>query len=239
LLLAGNVGKALKYLTGTLPFAWPADARSPIEKPEFAVGYGLTYADKKTVPVLSEELGVDVAAMMNVENFFAGGRARAPWTLSIADAGGSRQVGSAPEDSSYGLLQTRSVDVKAQEAGKAFVWTGPATFNLSGPVADMTRQLNNSFALRLDWRIDAAGSAPVTLALGGVPLDISAMVKAVPAGQTSTLKVPLRCFADAGANLARVDHAVSVTADKGFAATLLAAKVEAVGENLACPAKAK
>jgi beta-glucosidase len=53
------------------------------------------------------------------------------------------------------------------------------------------------------------------------------------------LKVPLRCFADAGANLARVDHAVSVTADKGFAATLLAAKVEAVGENLACPAKAK
>ena len=238
-LVAGADGKAPKDFTGTLPFAWPADARSPVEKPQFAVGYGLTYADKKTVPALPEELGVDVAAMMNVENFFAGGRARAPWTLSIADAGGSRQVGSAPQDSSYGLLQARSVDVKAQEDGKAFVWSGPATFNLSGPVADMTRQLNNSFALRLDWRIDAAGAAPVTLALGGVPLDISALVKGAPAGEVSTLKVPLRCFADAGANLARVDHAVSVKADKGFAATLLAAKVEAVGENLPCPMKAR
>src|SRR3546814_12138611 len=105
--------------------------------------------------------------MMNVENFFAGGRARAPWTLSIADAGGSRQVESAPLDSSYGLLRTRSVDVHAQEDGKAFVWSGPATFNLSGPVADMTRQLNNSFALRPDWRIAPAGTAPVTLPPGG------------------------------------------------------------------------
>ncbi|MBB5706410.1 glycoside hydrolase family 3 protein [Sphingopyxis panaciterrulae] len=238
-LVARADGKAAKDFTGTLPFAWPADARSPVEKPQFAVGYGLTYADDKTVPTLPEELGVDVAAMMNVENFFAGGRARAPWTLSIADAGGSRQVESAPLDSSYGLLRTRSVDVHAQEDGKAFVWSGPATFNLSGPVADMTRQLNNSFALRLDWRIDAAGTAPVTLALGGVPLDIGAMVRAAPVGDVSTLKVPLRCFADAGANLARVDYAVSVTADKGFAATLLGARVEAVGENLPCPAKAE
>src|SRR3546814_10220354 len=76
--------------------------------------------------------------MMNVEEFFAGGRARAPWTLSIADAGGSRQVESGPLASSYGLLQTHSVDVQAQEDGKAFVWSGPATFGLSGPVADMT-----------------------------------------------------------------------------------------------------
>src|SRR3546814_8091179 len=54
------------------------------------------------------------------------------------------------------------------------------------------------------------------------------MVRAAPVGDVSTLKVPLRCFADAGANLARVDYAVSVTADKGFAATLLGARVEAV-----------
>src|SRR3546814_20759966 len=100
--------------------------------------------------------------MMNVENFFAGGRARAPWTLSIADAGGSRQVESGPLASSYGLLQTHSVDVQAQEDGKAFVWSGPATFGLSVPVADMTRRLGNSFALWLDWRGCAAGTTPVT-----------------------------------------------------------------------------
>ncbi|WOF44658.1 exo 1,3/1,4-beta-D-glucan glucohydrolase [Sphingopyxis indica] len=236
-LVAGADGKTRRDFTGTLPFAWPVDARSPVEKPLFEVGYGLTYGSARRVPALPEDPGVDVAAMMNVETYFAGGRARAPWSLSIADAGGSRQVESGPLESSYGLLATRSVDVQAQEDGKSFVWTGPATFNLSGPVSDLTRQLNNSFALRLDWRIDAKGSGPVTLAFGGVPLAIGTMVAAAAEGEISTLKVPLRCFADAGANVQRVDYPVSVSADKGFAATLLLAKVEAVGEDLPCPAK--
>lgn len=236
-LVARTDGHSKRGFTGTLPFAWPADARSPVEKPLFEVGYGLTYGSARRIPKLSEDPGVDVAAMMNVENFFSGGRARAPWTLSIADAGGSRQVESAPLDSSYGLLQTRSVDVQAQEDGKSFVWTGPATVNLSGPVADLTRQLNNSFALRLDWRIDAKGGAPVTLAFGGVAVNIDALLASAPEGQVGTIKVPLRCFADGGANAQRVDYPVSLTADKGFAATLLAAKVEAVGENLSCPAR--
>src|SRR3546814_14129420 len=61
------------------------------------------------------------------------------------------------------------------------------------------------------------------------------MVRAAPVGDVATLKVPLRCSADAGANLARVDYAVSVTADKGLAATLLGARVEAVGGHLLCP----
>src|SRR3546814_11889365 len=76
----------------------------------------------------------------------------------------------------------------AQEDGKAFVWSGPATFGLSGPVADMTRRLGNSFALRLDWRVDAAGPPPVTLALGGAALDIGSLVRAAPAGAGWDLK---------------------------------------------------
>lgn len=232
-LVAQRDGKPARDFTGTLPFAWPADARSPIEKPQFPVGYGLTYADRKTVPPLSEKLGVDIAAMLNVTNFFSGGRARAPWLLSITDGGGSRQVESAPVDSSYGLLATRSVDVAAQEDGKSFVWTGPASFRLAGPPADMTRQLNNSFALRIDWRIDAAG--PATLAFGGKAFDLTALIAAASAGEVATTKVPLRCFADAGADLAHVDSPVTITGDKGLAVTLVNTNVEAVGENLACP----
>ena len=236
-LVAGKDGKTARGFTGKLPFAWPADARSPVEKPQFAVGYGLTYADKKVVPQLSEKPGVDIAGMLNVENFFSGGRARTPWTLSIADAGGSRQVDSGPLDSSYGLLKTKSVDVAAQEDGKSFVWTGAASFRLSGPNADMTRQLNNSFALRIDWRIDAVG--PARLSLGGKAFDIGELIKAAPAGKVSTIKIPLRCFADAGADFKKIDEAVNLGGDKGLALTLMAARVEAVGENLACPPKAE
>ena len=238
-LVAGKDGKTPRAFTGTLPFAWPADARSPVEKPQFAVGYGLKYGANTTVPQLSEELGVDIAAALNVENFFSGGRARAPWVLTVTDAGGARPVESGPVSSPGGLIAARSVDVRAQEDGKSFVWTGPAALHLSGPYADLSRQLNNSFALRVEWRIDAISSAPVSLALGGKAFDISALVKAAPKGQVSTIKVPLRCFADAGANLRQVDYAVSIQSDKGFAATLLNTNVEAVGENLPCPPAVK
>lgn len=238
-LVAGKDGKTARGFTGTLPFAWPSDARSPVEKPQFAAGYGLKYGDTTTVPQLSEELGVDISAALNVENFFSGGRARAPWVLSITDAGGKRPVESAPIASPGGMIAARSVDVRAQEDGKSFTWTGPATLELTGPYADLSRQLNNSFALRVDWRVDAAGGAPISLALGGKAFDISEMVKAAARGQVSTIKVPLRCFADAEANLRQVDNAVTVKADKGFAATLLNTNVEAVGENLPCPPAAK
>ncbi|WP_432767582.1 glycoside hydrolase family 3 N-terminal domain-containing protein [Sphingopyxis sp.] len=234
-LVAGKDGKPARGFTGTLPFAWPADARSPVEKPLFAVGYGLKYGESRTAPPLSETLGVDIAEALNVENYFSGGRARAPWALSITDAGGARPVESPPVSSPGGMLAARSVDVRAQEDGKAFVWTGPASLSLSGPYADLSRQLNNSFALRIEWRIDAVGARPVQLALGGKAFDITALVKAAPAGQVSTIKVPLRCFADAGADLRRVDYAATITADNGFAATLLNTNVEAVGTNLPCP----
>lgn len=238
-LVAGKGGKSARAFTGTLPFAWPADARSPVEKPLFATGYGLKYGESRPVGPLSEELGIDVAAALNVETYFAGGRARAPWALTVTDAGGARPVESPPVTSPGGLIAARSVDVKAQEDGKSFTWTGPAAFHLSGPYADLSRQLNNSFALRVEWRVDALGTGPVTVALGGQAFDVSDWVKAAPKGQVSSFRIPLRCFADAGANLQKLDYALSVTADQGFAATLLHTNVQAVGENLPCPPKAK
>ena len=159
--------------------------------------------------------------------------------LTVTDAGGARPVESAPVASPGGLLAARSVDVKAQEDGKSFVWTGPASFHLSGPYADLTRQLNNSFALRVEWRVDAPGSGPVQLALGGRTFDISDLVRAAPKGEVTSMRIPLRCFADAGANLQKLDYALSIIADKGFAATLLNTNVQAVGDNPPCPPKAK
>src|SRR3546814_20094062 len=87
--------------------------------------------------------------------------------LSITDAEGKRPVESAPIASPGGMIAARSVDVRAQEDGKSFIWKGPATLELTGPYADLSRPLNNSFVLRVDWRIDSAGRAPVRLVPGG------------------------------------------------------------------------
>src|SRR3546814_20389420 len=86
-LVAGADGTAAKGFTGKLPFAWPADARSPVKTPQFAVGYGLTYAAKSQISALPEALGIDVAAMMHGENFFAHLRGRAPWPCVQANRG--------------------------------------------------------------------------------------------------------------------------------------------------------
>lgn len=122
----------------------------------------------------------------------------------------------------------------------SFAWSGPASFHLTGPSADMSRQLNNSFALRIDWRIDAVGSGLTQVELGGKAFDVSGWVKAAPTGQVSTIKILLCCFADAGADLTKVGYATTVHGDKGTRADLaVGAGIEAVGENLACPPTVK
>lgn len=236
-LIAGKDGKTKRGFTGTLPFAWPVDAKSPVEKPLWPTGYGLHYGEDKPVGTLSEDVGVDMSGALNVEKFFTAGRAQAPWNLAVTDAGGSRNIDSGPLASPYGMVSSKSVDVSAQEDGKSFIWTGPGAISIGGPNADLSRQLNNSFALRLDWRIDATSATPVLLSLGNVPFDISQWVAAAPLGKLSTQKIPLRCFADAGADVTKLSNSMTLQADKGFAMTLLSAKVEAVGENLPCPPK--
>ncbi len=233
-LIAGRGGTAPQGFTGRLPFSWPADARSPIEAPLFPVGYSLSYETARTVPTLSEDPGIDVTAALNVENFFASGRAQSPWLMTVADAGGSRAVEAAPVASPAGAIETRSVDLNAQEDAKSIVWNGAGAVGIDGPAADLSRQLNNAFALRLDWRVDARGPGPVLLSLGNRPLDITDRIAEAPIGKISTFKVALRCFADAGADLAEIGNALRISAEKGFAVTLTSAKVEAVGEGLVC-----
>ena len=46
--------------------------------------------------------------------------------------------------------------------------------------------------------------APVVLSFGGARLDISGKIADLPVGAPSTLRVPLRCFADAGADVTAV-----------------------------------
>jgi len=238
-LVAGRNGKPKQDFTGRLSFPWPADARSPVTAPLFPVGHGLSYARSEPVAALPEELKVDMAAALNVERYFEAGRARAPWAMTVTDAGGTRPVTSAPVTSPAGLVSVRSVDVKAQEDAKAIVWTGPGSISIDGPAADLQRQLTGAFALRLDWRIDSKEPKPVQLAFGNKAFDISSAVSTAKPGEISTVRIPLRCFVDAGADIKRIDNALRISADAGFGATLLLAKVEPVGDNPPCPPLAK
>ena len=238
-LIAGKNGKSAREFTGKLSFPWPRDARSPITQPLFPLGYGLDYSSSAKIPMLSEEPGVDVAAVTNVASFFTAGRTQDPWVMTIGDAGGAQAVQSAPATSPRQAVSTQSVDLTAQEDAKRFVWNGPGYMSIDGGESDLSRQLNNAFALYLDWRIDSRPAGKVTLSMGDQAFDVTDMLARMPLGELSTSKIALRCFADAGANFAQLGNALRIDATKGFGFTLSSARVEAVGEDLPCPPSAQ
>ena len=221
-LVAGKDGKSARDFTGRLPFAWPADARSPVAAPLFPMGYGLDYAHPHAQGPVNEDPKVEQGPAASDSLFLRTGKVVDPWRLGI--------------DSS---VSARAVDVSAQEDARQFVWTGPGAIAIDGPPVDMTRQLNGAFALRIDWRIDAAKGVPVTLSLGGARLDISDKVTALPVGKPSSLIVPLRCFADAGATFGAVGTPLRLSANAGLSVSIRSILTEGVGETPTCPPVAK
>lgn len=232
-LVAGKDGRTKRDFTGRLSFAWPADARSPVTAPLFQRGYGLNYAKPKLVPALSEDPRIDLAAAVDINHLIVAGRAAGPWSLNLGDASGGRVVMGGSATSLGGKIAMTTVDLSAQEDGRRFRWSGPASVSIEGAPGDFTRQLNNAFALRLELAAYAV-PGPVQLAFAGKSLDISRILRALPPGKLVTAKIPLRCFADAGATVNAVGTPLKIEAGAGADLAIRSATVEAVGEPLPC-----
>lgn len=215
-LVARKDGKPPRDFTGTLPFDWPRDARSPMVEPLWRVGHGLSYAKPASVGKVNEDPRVEVGSLLSETTFIRAGKVIEPWRLGL--------------DS---VVTMRAVDVAAQEDARQFTWSGRGDIALDGPVVDMQRHLNGGFALRLDWRLDARGSGPVTVAFAGVKLDVGKSLG--EPGKQSTLRIPLTCFAEHGAKLNAVGSPLRVSADRGFTVSLRNARIEGVGETIPCP----
>lgn len=221
-LVAGRDGRPLRDFTGRLAFPWPADARSPISTPLFPLGYGLDYRVATPVGPVNEDPRLDLAALDANTVFFRRGRVPAPWFLA-----------------SDGIVTTRAVDLSAQEDARRFTWTGPGRISLEGPLTDLGEQARKGGALVLDWRVDQPGRGPVLLALGGGSLDLGPLVRGGAAGTVIETRIPLACFADAGAELAQVTAPFRLTAEAGFAATIRTIRIETGGQDGSCPPRAR
>jgi beta-glucosidase len=111
-----------------------------------------------------------------------------------------------------GGLNVVPVDRAAQEDARLLTWSGAATafFGVESTASvDLQREANGQLSVGFDYQVDGAPSAAVELAIecgancrGGVP--IARLLAAVPAGKWQHLKLPLSCFAAAGANMGRV-----------------------------------
>lgn len=217
-LVAGRNGRAAADFTGRLPFAWPADARSPIAAPLFPVGYGHSYARPGAVGAVNEDPRVDLAASRSDERYFAKGAVVEPWRLGL-DA----------------VVSQRAVDLGAQEDARQFAWSGPGSLAIDGPPVNLARQLDQSWVLVFDWRIDASGRGPFAVTMAGAELDLTSWLAAQPRGNATVTRIPLSCFAARGANFDAVGTPLRLRGDAGLTLTLREVKIEAIGQTFACP----
>jgi beta-glucosidase len=231
-LIGDKAGKPRTDFHGKLSFSWPKTAGQftlnrgdKTYDPQFAYGYGLTYASKARVGTLSEKAGFTVATE-NVSDYFVGGKTPAPFDFK-------------PSPST--AVQIRPVDAgNVQEAGRQLTFSGdkPATVSLAADQAfDLSFHTNAEMSLQVDYRLDAKPTGPVTLANGWGKLDVTPVLNASPVGEWKSLKVPLKCFQAAGTDVTKVTAPFALSTPGSLTVSLQAVKLTTDPAGATCPSK--
>lgn len=236
-------GKPRHDFAGVLSFSWPKDARGeplnegqPGYDPQFAYGYGLSYARPGRVAALSEESGV-AGSLGAVDRYFVDGRFVAPWSLMLRDGGGEMRLGEKTAgESPRGGVAVRRVDGATQESARALTFAGEGGHAViaASPV-DLTRQSNGEMAIAFRYRIDAAPRGPVFLTLGSGAVDVSGLLRGAT-GEWRTLKVRLSCLRDRGADIAAVDQPWGLRTAAPFVVAVEDVRLASNEGDAVCPA---
>ncbi len=215
---------------GKLSFAWPrtpqqtAVVLQPGDSPLFPYGYGLRYRDDGDLEKLSEDAGTLSANTLDTHVFFSAGRPGAGWRW-VADGG----------------VTMTAADKSAQEDARLLSWNGagPAAVSLVGSGAiDLQRETNGQLSLALDYRAISPITANVALRMdcgascrGIVPVTHE-LVATLP-GQWGHLKVPLVCFARAGADMAHISTPFALESPGPFTLALANIRLESGTDGVA------
>lgn len=210
--------------TGKLAFSWPKTAAqfvlnrgAPGYDPLFPFGYGLSYAKGGQVPALSEVAGID-ASLANTSLFFARGRVPAPFQLSLDPAITRAAVDSAT----------------AQEGAVQLTWKGKGTAKITGPDLALTRETNGDLNLQVTYRIDKAPAGVVGLALGGGRVNVASLLD--KSAGWHVMRVPLKCFRDAGATVDKVSTPFAMDASSPFTVAISDVRLATDPAGATCPA---
>ena len=213
-ILRGADGEIAHDFRGKLSFSWPRtpdqavlhDAGAAL----FPYGYGLTYGETSAVGELSEEVATESVVSRRV--YFDGG-AVAPWSLRIVDGEGAVVTVAEAAATPSGVLAIRPIDREVQEDARALTFSGEgravAEMTAAAPI-DLEREKNAAMALGFAVRIDTAPSGAIELSMGcgdecAGTVDLQATLAELSVGEWHHIAVSLDCFAEAGADLTRID----------------------------------
>ncbi|WP_425479155.1 glycoside hydrolase family 3 N-terminal domain-containing protein [Pseudoxanthomonas composti] len=217
-LLRDAAGKVQHDFRGTLSYSWPRTVmQSPLNvgqagyDPQFAYGYGLTYAKPQTVAALSEDAGMDLSTLGS-QTFFSRGAPATGWTVRVQPKGGQPRMVSQPSGQKYATdVAIVPVDNKAQEDSWRFSWKRDADVAFIAPrPQDLVRETNGDVLLLMTMRVDTAPKgkgAELFVECGEgcsarFPLD--AALASAPRGTWGRVGVPLKCLASLGAQMGNI-----------------------------------
>lgn len=226
-LIGNRQGKPRNDFTGRLSFSWPKNAgQFTLNKgqagydPQFSLGYGLNYAHPGKLGRLSEVAGLK-APSTNKGEYFADGRVPAPFSLILGQGVLPRKVDSATKQE--GAMQL------VWEAGKS------AKASIDGDDIDLKFESNAEMMLEMTYRVDTPPAGRITMAMGWGTVDASSIFSA--SAGWHTVRIPLKCFADRGADMARVHPVWTLAATGSFALSISEIRLATQAPGGVCPPK--
>ena len=232
---AGGINRDFR---GALSFSWPkSPCQTPLNQgdanyaPLFALGYGLNYGSRTQVGKLDDSApvaGCGQATSLLIFNQVVS----APYSMfaSSAENGlGETYIGddlNATIDlpAAHPALRLRTTQINTQQDAKLVNWFGDAQFYArSGQAASMQSFAAANGALQFDILISQLPQSATKVFVGCGPgcsgaVDLAKVLKDYGVNAKHTVKIPLTCFAEQGADLGRVDIPFGVSAAKPFAA---------------------
>ncbi len=248
--LLRKAGGAMQYdFHGKLSFAWPRTAvqvaQAAGQKPQYPLGFGLTYADLDHAGPLSEVSGLsgeqDPSGV-----YVQRGRPLHDLTWMLSDAGGKAvAVSAAPASSPRGQVKFAAVDYKAQEDAREITWSGKGgelSLHSSKPL-ELQRETNGDVMLSLTLRADAIpASGKVSLGVDceaacRTRLPIRDALAHLPKGKWTTLAIPLKCFQKGGAAMQSLASPFVLESDAPMRVSLWQVGLDSHADTvLPCPA---
>ena len=237
--------------TGRLAFSWPAtampvtfDAAGNASGALFSRGWGLDYESAAAEsPALSEDARVPPNWNAARGTLFRAGHSVAPWSIFVADDSAEVHLTTARQQSPRGTVVAAS-----EPDGVSADWTAPGgMIRISGRARDLRLKAKQGDRLDVRYRVDRLPTQPVRLGVrcteplcgtgSGAMLDVTAVFKRAPRETWQTLSIPLSCFADRGADLARVEVPFAIETTDRFRLTIsqVSIAVKPAGPAPGCP----
>ena len=241
LLVAAADGSARHDFRGRLSFSWPATA-TQVEvnvgdedyRPQFAYGYGLTYADAATIGPLPEDPGFEEDPALQARRFIAYGDPVGAWRLHLGDAGGEAYVSDGRGQSPDGAVSVMPTDRAVQEDTLLATWVGPGSLLLDGPATELQAGEGESLALELQYEVLEAKLTRASLTLAQAELDITEPLTAASGAGWRTSTVHADCFGEQGADLGSVTRPLSITVEGSLLLRIGSARLVAAPSGANC-----